>query len=314
MNKIIRFYNQNRIAFWIIIVIIIFFIIILQLINHLVKVKNENKNTDMDINISNTEYVQESTSIISGGSISKKHGQEYGKLIDNFLSSCIEHNYEIAYSYLSDDCKQNYYDSIEKFERLYCENKFEGNKTYSFQLWSAGGENIYQVKIFNNMLSTGIESTNKYIEDFYTVVYENGNYKLNINGFIDSDNLNSGVSLNGITIKIEKINKYKEYFIYNVKIKNDTDNTILLDTRKKTNTTFLMTSNGTKLYALLYENLEKDLIVNSKEEKEIKIKFNVTYRNDIKIDSMNFTDIIDDYNKYKEDSQYDGNVKIKLNM
>ena len=47
-----------------------------------------------------------------------------------------------------------------------------------------------------------------------------------------------------------------------------------------------------KFLGLLYENLDNDLVVNSNEEKEIRIKFNIIYRDDLNLKKMVFSDIV----------------------
>ena len=41
MNKIIRFYNQNRKEFWITVTVIIFIFAIIQLLNNIAKIQNQ---------------------------------------------------------------------------------------------------------------------------------------------------------------------------------------------------------------------------------------------------------------------------------
>ncbi len=62
--------------------------------------------------------------------------------------------------------------------------------------------------------------------------------------------------------------------------------------KKKSNTTYIEDNNKIKFLGLLYENLDNDLVVNSNEEKEIRIKFNIIYRDDLNLKKMVFSDIV----------------------
>ena len=193
---------------------------------------------------------------------------------------------------ISEDCKNIYYDSLDKFENRYCKNKFNGHKKYSFQSWINGSKNIYQIKIFDDILATGDFTSNKYIEDFYTIVKENNEYKLNINNFISKDEINKEQENSNIVFNIKDVEIYKEYSIYTIKVKNNNANSIKIDSKEKSNTTYIEDNNKIKFLGLLYENLDNDLVVNSNEEKEIRIKFNIIYRDDLNLKKMVFSDIV----------------------
>ena len=82
-----------------------------------------------------------------------------------------------------------------------------------------------------------------------------------------------------------------DYEIVNVTVKNNTENTVLLDSRKSTATTYLLDANDNKFEAMLYENSEDELTINSGEEKEIKIKFSNPYIEKMNAKEYVFSDI-----------------------
>lgn len=309
MNKITRLYNQNRVSFWTTILVIVFIISIIQLLNYFAKQKNENKAKQNSNTVQET-YINESQSIISEGSVSTSKRTTYGKIIDEFLTNCIEGKFEEAYEILSNDCKEVYYNSLEKFENLYCKNKFSSDKTYSFQSWISGKKDIYQVKIFDDMLSTGKVNNNKYIEDFYTIVKEDGKYKLNINSFIGKDQINKEKQQDNIILNVESVDIYKECCIYTINVKNESDNTIKIDSKKETNTVYIEDDKQVKFIGLLNENIDKDLIIEANQEKKIKIKVNVIYRDDLDIKKLVFSDIIRNYDINEEDNV----IKVEIDV
>lgn len=314
MNKIIRFFNQNRLAFGICVCACIFVIAIIQYFNYLAKEKRKERNNESVV-IEESKYDKVNEPIISGKKISQEKGDTYTKLIDNFLNYCLLGNYEKAYSLLSDDCKGIYYKSVDDFYQLYCKNKFDKTKKYSFQSWTSGKINIYEIKIFEDILSTGKVKDQNYIVDYYTVINQNNEYKLNINSYIKHNEIDKEETIEGININIKSEDIYKEYYIYTLKISNDTEKTICMDTKSKSDSVYISNKSGTKFIALLYENLTDDFIIESKQSKEIKIKFNIIYRDDLKITKMDFTDIIKDYNSYIENKQSDAEkINCSINI
>lgn len=308
MHKLFRYYNQNRKQIWITVIIIIFIIFIIQLLNNEAKEQNEKdrqqNSQDKETTYNNVvSYDKESKSIISEAKVSGEKKNTFGEVIDKFYTYCINHNPEKAYELLSNDIKSNMYESESLFERLYYSPKFEGNKQYSFQSWTtANGRYTYQVKIFDDMLSTG-KKNGKYIEDYVTIVQENGSYKLNINSYIGKEEINAVEKNENISIKVTKAYIYKDYEIFDIIVKNNTNNQILLDTREKTKTTYLVDNKDNKFEALLHENNEQDLLIDANQTKKIQIKYNVVARDDLKIKSITFNNIVLNYEQYKLNSE-----------
>ena len=240
-------------------------------------------------------------------------------MLDKFFTYCVNHNPEKAYELLSTDIKNNIYQSEALFENLYYKSKFEGNKQYSFQAWTtrSNSSNTYQVKIFDDMLSTG-KVDSGYVEDYVTVIKEDDTYKLNISNYIGKNRIMSEVTKvkqNDI-ISMQVINQYiyKDYQTFDVAVRNDSNSAILLDTRENTKATYLVDSNGIKYEAILYENNINDLIIGSNQVKKIQIKFNVVNRDDLEVKSINFDNIVLNYEQYKLKNQEKdvGNIEIKL--
>ena len=321
MYRLFRFYNQNRKKIWLMIGIIAFVFLIIQLLNNIAKEHNE-KDRQQHENIESTEttfnnvvsYDKQSESIISDDKVSGEKKVTYGKLIDEFFTYCINHNPEKAYELLSTDMKNNMYESEALFESLYYSSKFEGNKQYSFQSWTTGNNRYtYQVKIFDDMLSTG-KSNNSYIEDYVTIVEENESYKLNVNSYIGKEIIN--VTAQNENISLQVINKYiyKDYQIFDIVVKNNTENQILLDTRENTKETYLLDNNDNKFEALLYENSEKDLLLKANEIKKIKIKFNIVENENLKIKSINFDNIVLNYELFNLNNENKKVDSIKVSL
>lgn len=312
MHKLLRYYSQNRIKVWAIILAIVFIILIIQVLNNIAK-KNNQSNDSQEATVSNeVSYENESKSIITEGSVPEIYREGFGNIIDEFYTYCINHQPEKAYELLAPDTKKVLYQSEQQFENLYYKEKFKGDKDYSFQSWTSSSSDIYiyQVKIFENMLSTG--KANEYMEDYVTIVPVNDSYKLNINSYIGRREVNQKQSNDFITVEVSISDVYLDYEVYTLRIKNNTDHTILLDTRRKTNTTYITDQKNNKFESFLYENKEQDLVFEPQKSKTIQIKFNDSYRSNINITSMNFTDIVN-YEEYAQNKSVEG-YTLKLNM
>ena len=238
-------------------------------------------------------YADESSAISSPGEVSEKYQEQFGNLLDQFLTYCTEHNPTAAYNLLSTQCKNLMYPTQESFQSLYYNEKFDGNKSYSFQSWSMDdGNYIYLVQIFDNQLASGQSSNSKYIEDYITITPEEDLLKINVNGYIDREEVYKTASNDLITANVTLVDNYMESKTYTINLKNNTEDTIILDTRENPQTTYLIDANGNKVYALLYQNNESDLTLAPSEAKTIQISFKATYRNGLEISNIEFTNIV----------------------
>lgn len=294
MNKIIRFYNQSRQAFWGIIIVIVLIFAFIRILNSWAREKNRNPDTSKQL-AQNEVYYQESQSLVSGGSVSEYNRDTYGSLITNFLNYCISGNTEKAYELLSDDCKRLLYPSLQRFENSYYIEKFDTPKTYKFQSWTSEKANIYLIKLYEDSLSTGNATLNEYIEDYYSVVKENGTAKLNINRYVKTEEINKSNKNNNIDIKVDSIDYYMDYCICNITVENTALDDIVLDAKIDSDSTYLLTVKGAKLISLLYEKNLEDLVVNSNSKKKIDIKFNASYSDYLLFETINFNEIVRDY-------------------
>lgn len=313
MNRIIRMYNQNRREFWTAIIVMAFIILIIQTLNYLVKVNKEHQDNTTDT--IEEFYVDQSKSIISGGNVSKNNMNQFGMLIEGFLNDCINGEVDKAYDALSTQCKEELYPTVEQFKNTYWTRNFSTKKTYKFQSWNSAQINTYIIKLYEDNLSTGNTGERAYIEDYYTIIKENGINKLNISNLVQIQEINKNQDVQGISITIEKVKIYKEYYTYQINIKNQTQNDIILDTGENTGTVYATNSVGVNFDALLYENFEEDFIIKANKEKTINIKFGIIFREDLQIESINFTDIVTNYQQYLQegtDKMEKTNIQIEI--
>lgn len=330
MNKYIRYYNQNRNMIWLIIIAIIFGIVIIQLLNSFYVEKAKEKNSKQEIiSEENKEIEEKNESMVQGGIDSYEKKEKYTKLIEQFLEYCCNNQPEEAYKLLSNDCKERLYPTEKIFETEYYKQKFAQSKTYDFQLWSAINKTyIYLVKIYDNMLSSGIVSDQKYIQDYYSVIQEDNVYRLSINSYIKNVNYQSeeeNAGDDGSTsvdsevdeIKIIPCKKdcYMDYEIYNILVVNNSQQDILLDTILDNDNIVVLDANGSEFNAMSIELNDEDLVVKKQSSKFLDIKFARSYVSNTETKKMKFKKIVKDYEKYLQDKDnYTDFVQINVDL
>lgn len=157
-HPLIRFLNQNRRKIRNIILIIVVFFLVLRTLNYMAKQKLEKEEIQK-----NTK--QEQLAIET----------EYKELIEEFLDYCINKDVSSAYTMLS---SENNYKTQNEFKENYINKYFSENKIYNITLKSSNNnEYIYNVKILNDILSSG-KLDNNAINQNFVVVKEEGDYKI----------------------------------------------------------------------------------------------------------------------------------------
>lgn len=197
MHKILRYIRQNRVKLTIIVFFILFAYSILTALNEAYNEEGEEK----------SQNKKEIITINSDPTLSLSY-KNCTKVINEFLELCTNEEYEKAYTYLSEDCKENLYNSVESFKSNYCiKNSIKG-KGYSVKK-SEISNYVYTIE-FNNMLSTGKKNSSAFY-DYYTITVENGeDIKLNISSFLKTKKINTSKEIDGLIINVEKCDTYKD--------------------------------------------------------------------------------------------------------
>lgn len=322
MLKIVRLYNQNRRIVWLAVIIAIFCIAIISLANkaaqkqsqsNMEQLAQEEAKKSQTENISNVvDYEKAAESLTEGENVHSSVRDEIQEVLEQFIKCVTNNQIQEAYSLLTKECKEIQYPSVENFAQSYCNDI--GNKTYDFQLWtSANNIYVYQVKFLEDMLSTGRDNSKNYLQDYITVLKQDGIYRLNVNKLIKVTQLDKTTESHSIKFTLKKAETYLDYEYYEIEITNNSQKDIILDPREEDNSVYVKNSDGLKIRALLYENKEEDLKVASGETKTIKIKFNNTYNSEKTIKYVGFSNIIYDQEAYQEDDQEEkGKMEIEI--
>ena len=307
MNNLTRYFNQNRKMIWIVIFVVIFVIIVIQLLNSFYKNSNkEEVGNSTSSNVTQKDYTNESQAMVQGSIGSKEKQDEFGALIDEFLTYCVNGQVSQAYSLLSNDCKKTLYPTEKSFELNYYKSKFDTKKTYDFQLWSAIDKTyVYQVRIYGDMLSSGMINNEYYIQDYFSVIQDDNVYRINVSGYVKSttygyngDETERYVGENNIGLMLKSIDSYMDYEIYHFMVNNYSDKNIFLNPLESYETLYLVDDKDNHINAMLTEITEDDFLVNANESKNIDIKFNRAYTTTTNVTKVCFERIIRDYDSF----------------
>ena len=299
MYRILRFYNQNRYIIWIVIVAVILAIGVIRVLNNYAKEENRKSSSSNTTAYSDIYNNPEYPAITNN--IRNNKGDNETKIIKNFIEYCNKSEIEQAYNLLSSDCKNYVYKTPEEFTKTYIYIYFKNKKSYNYQSWIKDAKNsIYRIELWEDKLSTG-GTNNKKTEDYYTIVNENGIYKLNINSYIGHQEIKKELEKNSVKVVIVSKDIYLEDEIYNIKVENYSNNRICLTKSRNTKSIILTDENNMVYSAKLYEILDEELIIPPKIIKNITLKFPKAYKNTTDTErKINFNNIILNYKTNNE--------------
>lgn len=294
--NLIRYYNQNRKKIWGILIIIFFAFILLQLFSYIHRETNKKKlsttnfiNIETNVNTNNTKLIS-TESAVTGETMTNEEIKNTMFIIDQFISFCNNKELEQAYNLLTDECKNKIYHTLESFEQGYYNDVFGGEvKKCSVENWV---NNIYKVKITEDILSTGRSDKGYSKQDYITVKKEENGYKLNINNYIGNTEINRITKQDNISMEVLNKDTYMEYEEYTIKVTNETENTILLDGKSDVKSLYLQDSNGKQYSSYSHQLTEPMLTISSGETKEVTIRFYSTYQSTKEIQYIIFSDLL----------------------
>ena len=308
MHRFLRWYNENRIKFWMGLGIIAFIFVILQVFNQYAamefeqkknNISNRNSSTNESTTISKTEK-----SVITGKSISKTQDTINLSVIKQFVDYCNNKEIDKAYDMLTDECKEIMYPTLRWFGTEYWNRIFYIERMYKLENWYSEVDSYtYYITYTEDVLASGNVNSDNNKGDYITVVKQDEDYKLNINMYVKREISGANASYNGVDITINYVDIYTDYCKVNISIKNNTENTICLDTKEKLDTIYLYDQNGVAYTSFLNENSEEEFIVYKNFTKDVTIKFNMMYSLTRDISGFIFSDIVLNYDKYIEKSE-----------
>lgn len=265
-----------------------------------------------------TSYDPSTPIISSEYTIPEDEKDEVEDTINKYIEYCNNKEYQNAYNLLSSGCKKKVFDDdISKFS-LYVLKNFGVYKIYDIQNLSNDKEHyIYRLRTMYDYLSKGLNSFSELMwqEEEIILTKENNEFKISIQSFIESNELNKKYSDDNIYINIDSVDKYYDKEIYTVTMKNFTNNYIVLNSLFDGNEVLIqldssetreMTTDITEL-----TNFNSNMYLKPYGEETFVIQFNKYFDEYIKKESIIFNKvkILKDYSSLEEDFKEENIVK-----
>ena len=305
MHNIIKLYNQNRVKIWTLTIsVTIIAIIIWNLINMVAnreETSSEIQVPEINETTFNSISLESTKSAITRQDISSNKDEI--TVIDEFKAYCNEKKLQEAYNLISDECKEKMYPNFKNFYDRYYTPIFGGDKkNVTIENWVG---NIYKVDFAENFLATGRYTDENTKQDYITIVTSSdGSYKLNINKYIRTNNINQTETFGNVSITVTERDVYMDYEIYTFGIANNSLQTISLCNTAVVGETYLIGENDIKYNAATSELSQEDVICDEGITKSVQIKYLNAYGSTKETKGIVFLKVDFNYNstnkQYKE--------------
>ena len=313
MNNLVRYWNQNRRKIITIIAVIVFLIIIIQVLNQMAIAQRESENANRDTNTYDENLPTQS--IVGGDTVSEEQTKSNVEVIEEFIAYCNAGNIASAYGMLTEECKETLFPTQEDFQNGYYNTIFTSERIADIENFlSEEKQYTYRVTLYHNMLATG-RTEEDYYQDYITVDQSSENGKLNINSFIKKNEVNKEAESNDIKITVVTQEIYKDYEIYEIKVENNRDTPILIDTRKSSKSIYAVGDNNVSYNSFIHEIASNLYEIPAHFSRIYRIKFNKIYSVDIKTRGIVFSDIVPDseiYNNNPEEMQTRYRISVSI--
>lgn len=250
------------------------------------------------------------TPVISNQKFPSKIQEEGLKKINQFLNYVKEDKIDLAAEMLTEDAK--YYSFKNKKEAIGYIIEVYKDKKYDIKPYAkVGNDYIFQVKVFEDILETGLTNTIYSFTDTKMIIKnENGKIGLNIRGYIGKYKSSGFYEDNNLKVNIKGKNVWVEHEDYLLEITNRTNNYLLL--KDKSNNTALAASLevGNSNRKLIDE---ENIILKPLETRNILLRFPKMYFADKDATAINLDSIrvIKDYNEISNSNLSDEKLKQK---
>ena len=258
-----------------------------------------------------TNYKKFNTVMDSNVEVPEKYQEPINNVMEEYMKYCNSKEYSKAYDLLTNDCKKNLYPTLEQFS-AYVDAIFDQEKIYNIQAYSIVGENyIFNVRILNDIMETGTTDGYNWYEEKFILKQEDGKMKISIGEYIGDENIDITAENEDVIIDvISKSNDY-ETETYTVKLKNKTDNYIVLYDRSLNNEILLDLGQNTRKPTNL---LRQNIYLNPGAEETFTLRFEKFYDNGLTAQKLIFGQIrvLNSYDSEKGTTQENLDNAIKL--
>ena len=251
--------------------------------------------------------VLDNTSVVN----TKKHSK-ISDVIDQYVNYCNNGEFENAYNLLSTNCKEKAFNNdVNKFKE-YAKSIFNQKKRYSIQNYSNSGKTyIYDVKIFNDFLASGLTGEEyAYHQEKFAMVEEGKEMKLNVGNFMDKQDVKRVVEDDYSKIRIKSKAIFYGYEEFSIEIKNKTDYKMVISSVYEGNEILLSLGNITREMT----NASQEIVLEPGETREYVVRFS-KYADEKEEDQaiiLNKIRILKSYSGKKEDAEKEKKNAVKM--
>lgn len=289
-NKYIRYFNQNKSKVIMIVIAVILAFILIQALNQFIEDENKSRINELTNTVIIDKEIKDS--VIKEGSTSTEVAKKSKSMIDEFVKYCNTRNTKKAYELLSQDCKDILFPTEEDFINTYYNLVFNSYKEYEIENWVSNGNYItYKIRYTNDALAQGGYKSEYTLEDYYTIVKQKDDYKLNINKFVSREQINKSQTKDNFSINVVARENFIDYQIYEVYFNNKNAYPVKTYDESESSTWNVTDERGLEYLAFTNEIPDNNLRVESGVEKKIKIKYAKMYNLNRKISEIKFNNM-----------------------
>ncbi len=237
-----------------------------------------------------TTYQPNVAVLDSSSTVPDKVSESFDNFIEKYVEYCNTGNYKEAYNLVSEDCKKNYFNNDYDAYVEYVRNKFNAKRCYAIQNYSNYNDKyIYSVKLFEDFLATGLTNSDyQYQEEFIIASYnENDELEFSVGNYIETKELNSVASNDYLKVTLESVTVKYSYEIYEIKIVNRTDNTVVIQDQIEANEVQLVVDGDYRTTA----NYDIEVVLAPHDERTISLAFPKFYDSNTTSDTIVFSSV-----------------------
>lgn len=286
--KVLSRFKDNRTKLIIILIIIALIILFIKAVNkYTFKIRGESSSSNYTTAFQKDENNKLEYEVINNGdsnsSIKIKENtiNNSENAIKAFIYYCNNKQVKYAYNMLTDECKEALYPTQELFDKNYCQKNFDTVKQCNYTNY-LDINNIYRLVIKTDSLVTGSVNSENDVIEYITVVKNNGEFKLNISGFVKKENLNKQSKNEYLEAEVLEKITYIDSELYTVKINNTTLVDMILSDMTNKYDIYIADANENKSYIISNEYTQDDVTIKYKSDSIVKLKFNRKYTSENK--------------------------------
>lgn len=237
-----------------------------------------------------TTYEPNKAVLDSSSKVPDKVSESFDSFIEKYVEYCNTGNYKEAYNLVSEDCKKNYFNNDYDSYVEYVRNKFTAKRCYAIQNYSNYNDKyIYSVKLFEDFLATGLTNSDyQYQEEFIVASYnENNELEFSVGNYIESKELKGVASNDYLKVRLEAVTVKYSYEIYEIKLTNRTDYTVVLQDQMEANEVQLVVDGDYRTTT----NYDIEVVLPPHEERTISLAFPKFYDSNTTSDAIVFTSV-----------------------